>query len=123
VDRVAGISRVLIEFARRRGLHQLARQAAREAHPLALDVAAGLFEQLEGVGRLAELDPDGLEDRVGVVLDRRKAFLREDLERLQGARDEGDLLDDLVQPGCPATFAAAPWGAPPRGAPALGCRS
>ena len=62
-------------------------------------------EELERVGGVAEVDPDLLEDRVGVLLERREALLGEDLERRQRPREERHALD--------VRRAAAPPGAPP----------
>ena len=75
VLRVAGVLGVR---RRRRGLHDLAAHAAREAHAVAVDVGAGVAEALERRRVVADLDADLLEDRVGVVLD--------DLEPLVAAR-------------------------------------
>src|SRR3954451_5154709 len=101
------VARVLVELLGRRRLNELSRESSREANPFTVDVAAGLSQEFVCVGRLAEVDPDGLEDRVGVVLDRREAFLVDDLERFQRPGDEGDLLRDFVQAGRTAPLAAA----------------
>jgi hypothetical protein len=86
-------ARVLVELARRGRLDQLAGEAAREPHALAFDLAAGLGEQLVRVRSLTEIDPDGLEDGVGVVLDRREALFVEDLERRRGPVMKGTFHD------------------------------
>jgi hypothetical protein len=62
--RIAGELR---EFARRRRLHQLARQAGREPYPLALDVGAGCLEQLQRFRVVAEIDAGFLQDQVSAL--------------------------------------------------------
>ena len=52
-----GIARVLHVLRGRRGA-ELPRQAARKAHPLALDVAAGGAKEFERARKIAELDAD-----------------------------------------------------------------
>src|SRR3546814_2382494 len=64
---------------RRDGLAELAAEAAREAHALALDVGAGLLEQSQRLRLLAELDADLLQHRLGIVLDEGEALFREQL--------------------------------------------
>ena len=83
-------------------------EPAREAHPLAVDVGAGVLEQLQRLGRVAELDPDLLEHGVGVLLDQRQVLLGEHLERLQRARDvrHADRVRDGAR-GLPRGAAAA----------------
>ena len=81
IDAALRVAGELRELARRGRLHELAGEAAREADALAVDVGAGVGEELERVGVVAEVDPDLLEDRVGVVLDQREALLGQDLER------------------------------------------
>ena len=71
---------------------ELRGQAAREPHPLALDVAPGVLQQLQRVRRVVELDAHLLEDRVGVVLDELEALLAQHLERRHRARDVRDSL-------------------------------
>src|SRR5439155_2104507 len=81
----------------------------REPDSLAVHVGAGVLEQAERVGQPAELEADLLEDRVGVVLDEREAFLAEDLERLERPCEERQPLDRGMGPrGRPAGVAAAP---------------
>src|SRR5262249_51247332 len=64
------------------------------------------------VRRLAELDPHGLQDRVGVVLDRREALLGEHLDGRELARDERHLLGYLVQPRGATRLSASPPASP-----------
>src|SRR3546814_12008338 len=64
---------------RRDGLAELAAEAAREAHALALDVGAGLLEQRQRLRLPAELDADLLQHRLGIVLDEGEALFREQL--------------------------------------------
>ena len=92
-DAPLGVPCVLGEHARRGGLDDLAAHPAREADALALDVGTGILEQAQRLGVAPELEPDLLEDRVGVVLDQREPFLVEDLERLERARQERHALD------------------------------
>ena len=73
--------RDLVEPARRGGLHELASEPTRELHALAVDGTSRTLQQLERVRRLAELDTDLFGDRIGVVLDRREAFLAHHLDR------------------------------------------
>ena len=54
------VARVLHILRRRRGA-ELTREAARKAHPLALDVAAGVAEESKRAGKVAELDADLLQ--------------------------------------------------------------
>ena len=103
----AGVPGVLGELARRGRLDDLAAHAAREPDPLALDVGAGVAEQAERVGVAAELEPDLLEDRVGVLLDDREALLVEDLERLERPGQERHALDVGPEPGGRPAGAAA----------------
>ena len=83
VHGVRGVAGDLVELTRRGRLHELARQPAWEPHTLALDLAPRALQQLERVGRFAEVDADLLEDRVGVVLDRGETLLAQHLDRLQ----------------------------------------
>ena len=105
VHRVAGDLR---EGRRGGRLHDAAGEPAREAHPLAVDVGAGVLEQLQRLGRVAELDPHLLEHGVGVLLDQRQVLLGEHLERLQRARDvrDADRVRDGAR-GLPRGAAAA----------------
>ena len=91
---VGGVASDLVELVRRRCLHESASQAPGEPHALAVDIASGVLKQLERVGRLAEVDADLLEDRLGVVLDRRQALLAQQLPRFQLPRDEGHPFGD-----------------------------
>ncbi len=106
-DAALGVAGDLGELARRGRLHELAADAAREADALAVDVCAGVAEELDRVGGVAEVDPDLLEDRVGVLLDHREALLGEDLDRGERAGQERNALDDGVQPRCLAGGPAA----------------
>ena len=105
VHRVAGDLR---EGRRSRRLHDAAGEPAREAHPLAVDVGAGVLEQLQRLGRVPELDPHLLEHGVGVLLDQRQVLLGEHLERLQRAGDvrHADRVRDGAR-GLPGGAAAA----------------
>ena len=60
----------MLHVLRGRGGAEPPREAARKAHPLALDVAAGVAKELERPGKVAKLDADLLEQRLGVALDR-----------------------------------------------------
>ena len=93
-DAALGVARDLRELAWRGRLHELAGQAAREADALAVDLRARAAEELERVGRVAEVDPDLLEDRVGVLLEQRQALVGENLERRERACEERHALDD-----------------------------
>src|SRR4029450_6379046 len=64
-----------------RTLDDLPAHPAREADADTLDVGTGVAQPAQRVLVAAELESDLLEDRVGVLLDRREALLVEDLER------------------------------------------
>src|ERR1700733_15149636 len=64
-----GIARVL-HVLRRRGGAEAPCQAARKAHPLALDVATRSAKEFERAGKLAKLDANFLKQSLGVALDR-----------------------------------------------------
>src|SRR3546814_4770582 len=64
---------------RRDGLAELAAEAAREAHALAVHVGAGLLEQRQRFGILAELDADLGPHRLRIALDQVEPLLREQL--------------------------------------------
>ena len=74
-DIAFGIARVL-HILRRRGGAEPPRQAAGKTHPLALDVAARAAKEFERAGKVAKLDADLLEQRLGVALDRVRALPR-----------------------------------------------
>src|SRR5262249_16210798 len=93
----------LRELARCGRLDQLPGEASREAHALAVDVRSRVAQELEGVRRIAKIDADLLEDRVGILLDQGEPLLREDFERRQRAGEERDAFDDRVQPGGPSS--------------------
>ena len=92
-DAALGVSRDLRELARRRRLHELTAHATREAHALAVDLGTCVAEELDRIGRVAEVDPDPLEDRVGVLLERRQALVGENLEWRERAGEERHALD------------------------------
>ena len=79
----AGLRARWVKIARRRGLDERAAHAAREAHPLTLDVGAGAAEDLGRLGEVDDLDADLLEEGVGVGLDLLEALGRDDLDRRQ----------------------------------------
>ena len=97
-DVVRPVPRHLRELARSGRPDERAAQPAREPHALALHVRARLQEELERVWRVVELDPDLFEDPVGVLLERREAFLREHLEGRQRPGEERHPLDVGVRP-------------------------
>ena len=80
-DVVRRIARDLGELPGRGRLDQRTAEPAWETHALAVDVGAGSAVEVERVGRIVHLDPDLLEDRVGVRLERREPLLAEHLER------------------------------------------
>ena len=65
----AGLRACWVYCARGGRLDDLTAQSAGEADPRALDDRAGVGEHLQRRGVVADLDPDLLEDRVGVVLE------------------------------------------------------
>ena len=83
---------VLREDARRAGLHDLAAHAAREAHALALDVGAGVLQDLQRLRVVAEIDADFFQDGVGVVFDDGQAFFAHHLKAGDLAGDVGHRL-------------------------------
>ena len=74
-DVALGIARVL-HVLRRRGGAEAPGQAARKAHPLALDVATRAAKEFKRAGKLAKLDANLLKQRLGVALDRLQALPR-----------------------------------------------
>jgi len=59
---------------------------------VAVDVRAGVPEHFQRRGIAAEVDPDLLEDRVRVLLERREALFVQNLVRLQLAGEERQAL-------------------------------
>ena len=91
------------------GRHQVTREPAREAHPLAVDIGAGILEELERFRILAEIDPDLLEDRFRVLLDQRQPLIAEEVDRGNVACDVTQMLDLAADPlGVPCRAPAAP---------------
>ena len=84
-----GIARVL-HVLRGRGRAEPPREAARKAHPLALDVAARAAKELERAGKVAKLDADLLQQRLGVALDRFETLFADELGQGDGAGDVGN---------------------------------
>jgi len=58
-----------------------AAQSTREARGDAIDLCAALFEDVERLRHIAELDTDFFEDGVGIVLDKLQALFVEYLEK------------------------------------------
>jgi len=102
---VRGIARVLREFLRRGAAHDGATHAAREVHPLALDVRARVLPQLQRLRIVAEVDADLLEDGVGIVLEELEALGAEYLV-------VGDLPRDVGNEGVAASGARGDLGVP-----------
>ena len=92
LDRSLGIARELREGGWG-GRHQVTREPAREAHPLTVDIGAGILEELERFGILAEIDPDLLEDRLRVLLDQSQPLIAEEVDRGNVACDVTQVLD------------------------------
>ena len=88
-DVALGIARML-DVLRRRSGAEASRQAAREANPLALDVASRFAKEFEGAGKLAELDANFLEQRLSVALDRLQSLLADKFGERNLASDVGD---------------------------------
>ncbi len=105
-DVALGIARVL-HILRRRGGAQAPRQAARKTNPLALDVATGAAKQLERAGKLAKLDANFLEQRLGVALDRLQSLLADKFGERNLAGDVGDGGERALRARAPARLAAA----------------
>ncbi len=88
-DIALGIARVL-NVSRRRGGAQTLRQATRKANAFALDVAAGVAKEFERPWEVAEFDPDFLEQRLRVALDRFQPLRAHDFGQRNLAGDVGD---------------------------------
>ena len=73
-----GIAGVLGELARRGGAER-ADLARLEAHPLAVDLGAGLLEQAERLLVATKLDADLAEDAIGMPLDEVQAVFAEEI--------------------------------------------
>ena len=87
----------------------MTREPAREAHPFAVDIGAGILEELERLRILAEIDPDLLEDRFRVLLDQRQPFVAEEVDRGNVACDVTQVLDLAADPlRVPCRAPAAP---------------
>ncbi len=89
--RASRIAGVLGEARLRALLNDAAAKPLRTAHPLALDVGAGLLPDRQGLGVVAELDADLFEDGVGVGFDDLQGLFAQDLEDRDLALDEGSL--------------------------------
>ena len=107
MDRAFRVSGMLGEVARC-GRNQLAGEAARKMHALALDVAAGALEQIERALVAAELDADLLEQRFRIVLDDLEAFGAEHFRDRNAAPDVGHRHRRPLQAGRTTGFASAP---------------
>ena len=99
----------MLNVLRRRGGAELTRQAARKAHPLALDVAAGVAKESKRPGKVAELDADLLQQRLGVAFDRLEAFFAQNFRERDVARDVRDGRMRAMGARGPARLAAASW--------------
>ena len=74
-DNIVGrVARILRKFPRRR-FANAAHQAFRKAHPLALDIGAGIFPQRQGFRIITKINADFLQDEFGVVLDKLKLVI------------------------------------------------
>src|SRR4029450_11062614 len=91
-DAALGVAGVLCELTRRGRLDDLPAHPAREADPAAPGGGPGIAQRAQRILVATELEADLLEDRVGVLLDGREAFLVEDLERRELPGQERDPL-------------------------------
>ncbi len=113
LDAALGVAGVLGDTARRR-LAQLAGEAARDVHPLALHVGAGLLPALQRLGIVDEGDADLLQHRLGVGLDDLQRFFVENVEGRNAALDRRGRCDlQLRALGPPRRTAAAASAASP----------
>ena len=80
---------MLRELTRCGGLDNAAAEARLEAHTRALDVAAGVAENVEDLGIAVKLHPGFLQDGVGIALDQFEALAGQHAEGFKLARDEG----------------------------------
>ena len=94
-DAACRVPRRLGEARRRGGLDDLPAHPALEADPGALDVGTGRTEDLDRLREVDDLDPDLLEQRVGVVLDRLEALGR---DHLHGRQRPGQVGEGLHRP-------------------------
>src|SRR5574337_555776 len=85
----------------------MARKPARKAHPLALDVGAGVAKEFERARKIAELDAHFFEQSLRVALDGFESFLAYDLGQRNLACDIGDGGGRAMGAGGPARLAAA----------------
>ena len=95
--RALRVARMLHELRRGAG-DQRAKQAAGEAHPLALHVGARVLEERQCLLVLDDVDADLFQDGLGVLLDQRKALFAQHLE---GREPSGDELVLLCGAGAP----------------------
>ena len=78
---------------RRRGRAELSGEPARDAHPLTLDVCAGIAPTLQRLRIVDEIDADLLQHGLGVVFDDLDRLIRQDLEIRDIAGDVARGLD------------------------------
>ena len=104
-DVALGIARMLHVLRRRSGA-EAPRQAAREANPLALDVASRFAKEFEGAGKLAKLDANLFEQRLSVALDRLQSLLADKFGERDPASDVGDGGERALSARAPARLAA-----------------
>ena len=95
----------MLRVLRRRAADDLAAHAAGKAHPGALHVGAGCSEARQGLGVVANLDADLLQDRVGVVLEDCEPCLADELERGHRACEVRDPVGHMRGPQCLAAGA------------------
>ena len=72
----------MLGVGRRRRRHELAAQPRREAHPIAVDVGAGIGEAGHRARVVANLDADLLQDDLGIALQQLETLLGDELDRL-----------------------------------------
>ena len=84
-----GVAGVLGEAGGRAGADDGWQHAAREAHPLALHVGAGLAKQALRLLVLADLEADLLQDGLGMFLEPGESLLAEQFEGGDSACDVG----------------------------------
>ena len=61
-------------------------------HPLAADIASGVAKDLKRLGILEKIDPDLLQNGLGIGLDDLRRFVAQDVDRRDLAGDVGRCL-------------------------------
>ena len=109
LDVVFRIARVLGILPRRRRLDDPAAHAGLEAHPLAVDIGAGVPEIRQDFRVVVKFHAGVAQNAVGILLDQAQAFFAQNIESSDISPDIGRSRRDL-RPGLSAGSALAPAG-------------